>query len=1486
MSDTYHPKHIILKHSTEFSVLTTYDDEKNDGKTNFKAEIVEKGSEEYNKYFSVAEKECFINNESHILLDYYEDETKLKEIFNGFDQLAKNANYCFYDMRKTVLKYLLYKYGENDKYFFWEEVKQNFLKNYYFIDKIEQLIEKAKENQNNGTEKKLNHYYDLTYEVFTDTNFNISNIQQEFEPPESNHCDNKKLLQRFISILIGALNEKKEFQIVENFENLKENIQTQYEKSKYKLYQTIATQLQKFDKLPKDIAKQIYLLSLDEKQEKIVFVDFFKGTENNYEQKTENDNGDKQEQNVNVNTQTIKYKEKWEEIKKNYQEIYDAKDEIINDLFALHFFTEHDFKTKKFLRLPLWKILQLSFSSDKYKNECITYLDTLEKQLKKGGSESSQQNESEKSLLNKMEIILEDDKFDIKIKKYFPINNKNNQKRILFNLPYEDLDSLSELPELQGKDIKDTIPQLFIDLVNDIINKSLKQLTNNVNSNQELYNNIENAKKKVFTDVLRSLDKKSIPKYGNKENQTSISDDFLKFRTISLEPIWYTLPMSLNLSLKQEKTSLPKFLDKITIKPEELSALLLETFKLKEPFFKHHIFMQNLLKIIIQKYIQKSSKTPITKKITKINDFIKERIIKLNLLYKIHDLICLIWSPQIEEAVSEKEKDASEEEKDVSEEDEDNILSDDIISKNFETLMKLVSISDIKNVDDIKKNLPDLIMYSNEFCRRLKLDNSVLFDLQIYYLTVNNKNLPESEIKELITWFNNKDKSFNEKLFPLLEKLIQNNENKNAIKLLELFYLKTKVNTEDNNEETPQKNNNLQKEIIMFLFKQPELYFESIQLYQVIFKDMFELNNLIEKNVQEIILKNLHDSNIVCEQKMHLQFIFIHILEKIFLSEISERKVENFKNYNIKDIMVGDIKDLNDEMIKNKQKNVCIGENFYQLVAIAFLRVYFKIYLEVLKSGQNTSYCSDASDYFNDNQQENIVKIMEYYVLKIIRTKYCKSFREFRSYNFSGDQMLWVSDLKFKGNSETEFEYQFFSFWDDSGDYFNKYKEFNNKIFIPLKKESFRTSKFDEEIKKFFEEEDNIEIFVDVIMNVILCNTWEKDYISKMEYVEFTTWAQPFIENLGDKISENWKNYLLYLSANNNENDQKPGFNKILGSFTKEENENKMTILDLETIFISLKFVLAFIIKKVELPITEKQLEILEETDETKLIKKLNEFIIKSTEYYQKFDNDKCKDLLTSFNEIKDLLRFNNINQIKLFMNFLYYKLKKSDKKLDDQKNLTEIITLAIKDWPNQGSVIKKYYEFVDYKEERIRNVILDERFTEEALFDNKYKDKDSCLEIPVYRYFYYEELPSWKHLINEYLPKIAKEDIKNNYPYIYYFSDGDQDKKYKIYKDYPESDLNPNPEPYPIFSKNIKEIIRNDNGIEYYPFTYSGFKCLDEMAVYYSKSFVFKTKTPNRNLGYMIKYDVQAIENELSAIGKLVVEKTKVSMEEKDYIG
>jgi hypothetical protein len=146
---SYQPKNILLKYSEKNTICD--DKEIN---LHFEAEILDKKSKEYEKYFSDAEDECFIDSESHIVLDYDEDETKLKKIFESFDTLATEDNYCFYDMRKTVLKYLLYKYGENDKCFFWEKVKTNFLDNYYFIDKIEQLIEKAKGEKKKKKNKK------------------------------------------------------------------------------------------------------------------------------------------------------------------------------------------------------------------------------------------------------------------------------------------------------------------------------------------------------------------------------------------------------------------------------------------------------------------------------------------------------------------------------------------------------------------------------------------------------------------------------------------------------------------------------------------------------------------------------------------------------------------------------------------------------------------------------------------------------------------------------------------------------------------------------------------------------------------------------------------------------------------------------------------------------------------------------------------------------------------------------------------------------------------------------------------------------------------------------------------------------------------------------------------------------------------------------------------------------------------------------------
>ena len=57
-----------------------------------------------------------------------------------------------------------------------------------------------------------------------------------------------------------------------------------------------------------------------------------------------------------------------------------------------------------------------------------------------------------------------------------------------------------------------------------------------------------------------------------------------------------------------------------------------------------------------------------------------------------------------------------------------------------------------------------------------------------------------------------------------------------------------------------------------------------------------------------------------------------------------------------------------------------------------------------------------------------------------------------------------------------------------------------------------------------------------------------------------------------------------------------------------------------------------------------------------------------------------------------------------------------------------------------------------------------------------------------------------------------------------------------------------------------------------YCNFIYSGFNSLDELVIYYSKSFIFVSEESNVYLGYLIKYDIDSIEKELSSIELWVV--------------
>ena len=180
---------------------------------------------------------------------------------------------------------------------------------------------------------------------------------------------------------------------------------------------------------------------------------------------------------------------------------------------------------------------------------------------------------------------------------------------------------------------------------------------------------------------------------------------------------------------------------------------------------------------------------------------------------------------------------------------------------------------------------------------------------------------------------------------------------------------------------------------------------------------------------------------------------------------------------------------------------------------------------------------------------------------------------------------MWVSELKFRGKFQSEFEYIFFSYWSDNSslEYLNKYNEFIVQNFKPLMKACFRINTYDSLIKNFILE--NYDMFIDVIMNLILCNLCYEDYITKSEYVDFCSWLKFIIQDLN--IDEQLCEFLFWVSFY--EINLKRNYFKsqnILKTLKEiKENNEKINLVDIEIILISQKFVLALLLNKTPLPL-------------------------------------------------------------------------------------------------------------------------------------------------------------------------------------------------------------------------------------------------------------------------------------------------------------
>ena len=158
-----------------------------------------------------------------------------------------------------------------------------------------------------------------------------------------------------------------------------------------------------------------------------------------------------------------------------------------------------------------------------------------------------------------------------------------------------------------------------------------------------------------------------------------------------------------------------------------------------------------------------------------------------------------------------------------------------------------------------------------------------------------------------------------------------------------------------------------------------------------------------------------------------IEYLLLNLLEDSIFQILSEEEL-------ISDTYIKHIKDSITYLNKNQPVSC---ETLYH---ISFLKVYLYYFYKTVNHPNNSLDFSEAILVMSG--QEAINKTLLLFLLKIVR-KHCKSYKDFKSYNFLNNQMYWAVDkmtLNEKFNSK--FEYLFLS----------KYKEDNNEQYAKTHK--------------------------------------------------------------------------------------------------------------------------------------------------------------------------------------------------------------------------------------------------------------------------------------------------------------------------------------------------------------------------------------------------------------------------------------------------
>ena len=764
--------------------------------------------------------------------------------------------------------------------------------------------------------------------------------------------------------------------------------------------------------------------------------------------------------------------------------------------------------------------------------------------------------------------------------------------------------------------------------------------------------------------------------------------------------------------------------------------------------------------------------------------------------------------------------------------------------KQYHLLLIYAYVSNVNDINDpqVKELIP----------KALTLEDDLYENLHTYGIDVSKDNENDIQLNnEMLDKCTNKFEYLGELFYVFME---QYKDYDTRLKLLQIIFSKIFEN--------------------VYYFK------KAISLFA---KDIFTLDVLTDKTKESVFTddKDLTKLNEIILQNNQMKY-------KILFIQGIEVNIQDFfysPNFDWK-------KFDSDEMLKHLEKAIDYlysftsfsNENTIQILFyIAFLKIYFSLYLQQTTNEKTVSNCFKIQDLLSDKTSDEETKsqwiIVLLYIFKLLRHSLL-SYNEFRIFNFVNAQMLWTSNFQF-GRELYKYEFPFLSNLEQNEEYDTTYNDVLEK-FNFLRQETFRNSKFDEDMIGLLQSV-NMDLYVDIAFNLILPNLVEEDYYSKMEYIEFGSWNR-FLLNKAFIEENEMKKYFLFMFT-----DQ---LNKI---FIKNEQKTEFkNLIEIEMNLITYKIVLGFLYAKNN---SENILSIVANSSIKQSQNDLNSLI----KYFlltgiKNYVNKEPTKLINVYYDIIKKLHLMGINNEKLYFNIVYvllkeYNLKEEDKQIstleDIEELLSNIIDRSIKQYnSNLTKYINYIYAKINYKEEICRNWVVEQKsaklYKDIKVLEGKSKGSQTNILEEFYKNkcFAHYKINSKTLLLMELMylkiypsfDEFQKEFMQNNnnkklYPLINYFIENNlrynaQPIKYNEIKGlidlYKESDTGI------IKSNNENMICLLNENVEINLNDYL-FNNLEGLIIAHGNSMSLKEKTPNLCCGDLVEYDFYKIEMELS---------------------